>query len=205
MNRAVSVSQLMKTEHNTLDFHGSWLDLIGKPERTGSIMIWGNSANGKTRFALQFAKYLTNFGRVTYNALEEGASQSMKLAFRDVGMEECKTKLVLLDKEPVVPNLIKRLEKPKSPNFVFIDSFQYAQLNYEQYKLLIDRFRKKLFVFVSHADGKHPAGRVAKSVRYDAFVKIWVEGFRAFAEGRYGGNGEPYTIWDKGAFEYYGF
>jgi len=43
---------------------------------------------------------------------------------------------------------------------------------------------------------------VAKSVKYDANIIIRVEGFRAFATGRYGG-GDPYTIWEEGALKYW--
>jgi len=204
MNRAVSVSELMKTNHRAIEFKGQWKNSIGRPEKTGSWIIWGNSGNGKTRFALQLAKYLCNFGRVAYNSLEEGASLSMKKAFIETGMEAVKTKIILLDKEPI-PELIARLEKKKSPDFIFLDSAQYSGMNYKQYQLLIERFRNKLFILISHADGKQPAGRVAKSIRFDSFVKIWVEGYRAFPTSRYAdGKAEPYTIWEKGAFEYWG-
>lgn len=203
MNRAVSVSGLMQMNHRPMAFEGEFQKLIGRPQKTGSMLIWGNSANGKTRFALQLAKYMCKFDRVAYNSLEEGASHSMKHAFIETGMQEVKRKLILLDKEPI-PDLIKRLERKKSPGIIIIDSIQYSGLNYKQYQLLLERFRNKLFILISHADGKHPAGRVAKSIRFDAFVKIRIEGYRAFANGRYGGSGEPYTIWDKGAYDYWG-
>lgn len=197
--RAVSVAELMKTNHKPLDFSGPFFDLMGKPQKTGSILIWGPSGNGKTRLAIQLAKYLCNFGRVGYNALEEGTSLSLQKSFIAEGMQEVKRRIVIYDKEPI-SEIIKRLEQHKSPDFVFIDSLQYAGLNYKQYQLLIERFRNKLFVFTSHADGKHPAGSVAKSVRYDAHVKIWVEGYKAFAASRYGG-GKEYVIWQHGANE----
>jgi len=109
-------------------------------------------------------------------------------------------RFILLDKEPI-DELITRLEKKKGPDVVIIDSLQYTGMSYKEYKILKDRFRNKLFIFISHAEGSHPEGRVAKSVRYDAFVKIWVEGFVAYPSGRYGGS-EPYTIWDEGADNY---
>jgi hypothetical protein len=201
LQRAVSVSQLMKTTLKGLPFEGDWLASFGKPEITGSWLIWGNSGNGKTRFALQLAKYLTSFCKnVAYDSLEEGVSLSFRNAVSDCGMQECSRRFILLDKEPV-PDLIERLEKHKSPDIIIIDTLQYTGLNYADYKILRDRFRNKLFILLSHADGRHPAGRVARSIRYDAFVKIWVEGYRAFPVSRYGG-GEPYTIWEEGAENY---
>jgi hypothetical protein len=146
-------------------------------------------------------KYLTQFGRVAYNSLEEGISQSLKRAIMDCGLVGVR-RFILLDKEPIT-DLILRLQKPKSPDVVFIDSIQYSGLNYRDYRQLRDTNRNKLFIFISHADGKEPAGRTAKSVRYDANIKIYVEGYRAFAASRYGG-GEPFTIWEDGAERIYG-
>lgn len=198
IQRAVSINALVNTKHNVLDFDGAWLNLIGKPELTGSWLIWGGSGSGKTRFALQLAKYLTKFGKVAYNSLEEGASYSLRRAILDVNMIEVKRRFIVLDKEPV-NELVARLKKHKSPNIVFIDSVQYTGLNYKQYIALIEQFRNKLFVFISHADGKHPQGRVAKSIRYDAMVKMFVDGYRVPSpESRYGG-GQPFTIWQDGA------
>ena len=198
--RAISIHQLYRTNIRSLEFTGEWLDAIGCPEPSGSWLIWGNSGNGKTRFALQLAKYLCTLGRkVAYDSLEEGVSLSLRNAIEDCNMQEVSRRFVLLDKEPV-PELTERLKMKKSPEVIIIDSIQYTGLTYADYKLLKDRFRTKLFILVSHAEGSHPAGRVARSIRFDANVKIWIEGFQAFAASRYGG-GEPYMIWDEGAFK----
>jgi hypothetical protein len=201
LNRAISVSQLYSTKHNVVEFEGAWYDAIGKPELKGAWLIWGDSANGKTRFALQLCKYLAQFTRVAYDSLEEGASLSMKRAFKEVGMEDVGRRVMLLDNEPM-DELRIRLRKRRSPNVIIIDSVQYSGMNYKDYRNLRAEFDNKLFILISHAEGKQPAGRTAKSIRYDAFVKIRVEGYRAFCAGRYGG-GVPYTIWDEGAANYY--
>jgi hypothetical protein len=199
--RAISVSQLETMTFNELPFDGAWAELIGKPEISGAWLIWGDSGNGKTRFALQLCKYMARFCRVAYNSMEEGASKSMKKAFREVGMDEVKRNVILLDNEPIV-DLKERLRKRRSPDAVVIDSVQYTGMTYRDYTSLRAEFRNKLFIMISHADGKNPAGRTAKSIRYDAFVKIRVEGYRAFALSRYGG-GKPFTIWEEGAAAYY--
>lgn len=203
IKRALTVSDLKAYRATTIDFEGEWLQSIGRPELTGSWIIWGNPANGKTRFALQLAKYLAGFCKVAYNSLEEGLSLSMKEAVMSMGMADVSRHFVLLDKEPV-SELSARLRRRKSPDVIIIDSLQYTGLSYADYKRLRDEFRTKLFVFVSHAEGREPKGNVAKSVRYDAFVKILVEGYKAFPQSRYGGNSE-YVIWDKGAREYWDY
>ena len=201
MSKAYSTHNLLKMKFNELDFTGDWLSLIGKPEIRGSWIIWGGSTNGKTRCALQLAKKLAEFGKVVYNSLEEGASKSIQNAVRQTNMLDVGNKFNLLDVEPI-DELKERLRKDKKIKFVIIDSLQYSGLNYSDYKELKDEFSKKLFVFVSHADGKEPAGATAKAIKYDAFVKIWIEGYKAFAQSRYGG-GTPYTIWEEGANKYH--
>ncbi len=201
MKRAISHTELLNRKFKGLPFEGDWLEALGQPELTGSWLIWGNSGNGKTRFALQLAKYLCKFVRVAYNPLEEGASLSFQAAVADVNFNGSGRRFLILDKEPIA-DLIARLEKPKSPEVVIIDSVQYSGLKYADYIALRDRFRRKLFILVSHADGKLPEGRVAKSIRYDAMIKIWVEGYRAYPISRYGG-GLPYTIWHEGAAQLY--
>lgn len=196
MARAASVDQVLRTRFKVLPFEGEWKDSIGCPELTGSWIVWGNSGNGKTRFALQLCKYLCQFGRVAYDSLEEGVSVSLVKAIKETHMMEVRRKFVVLDKEPI-DQLTERLEKPKSPDIVCVDSLQYTGMSYEQYKALKERFPKKLFIWISHADGTLPEGRVAKKVRFDSNVKVFVQAYRAEPVSRYGG-GKPYIIWEEG-------
>ncbi|MCF6184226.1 MAG: hypothetical protein L3J56_06310 [Bacteroidales bacterium] len=200
MKQGYGIEQFYGKKTKTLDFTDEWLALIGKPEVKGSWFIWGNSGNGKTIFSVKLAKYLSTFGRVLYNSLEEGLSASLKRAFK-LAEVSGKDKITLLDKEPM-NELAERLRKRKSPKFIIIDSFQYTGLNAMTYKQLTNEFSNKLFIFVSHADGKQPSGRTAKTVHYDANVKIWIDGFKAFSKSRYGGT-EPLTIWEEGAKKYW--
>ena len=203
--RALSVIDILSYKPKVMNFEGRWFDSFGTPELSGCWLIWGNSGNGKTRFALQLCKYLTNFGRVAYNSLEEGLSFSMKLAVIETGMVCVSRRFVLLDKEPV-PELIARLEKKRSPDIVVIDSLQYSGLDKLSAKELTLRFPRKLFVLVSHAEGNHPAGRTAKSIRFDANLKLRVEGYKIpepisrFKEGRC----NEFVIWEERAKEYWG-
>lgn len=202
MGRALSVDNVLSKRRKLLAFDGEWLEAMGRPEMTGTWIIWGGSGSGKTTFTMQLAKYLTRFGRVAYNSMEEGDSESIKRAFQRVGMREVKRRLVLLDNE-AIDELKERLRKHKSPEVIIIDSLQYSDMSYKEYKALRDEFRNKLFVIISHAEGREPEGKVAKKVRYDAFVKIRVEGYRAFVVSRFGG-GRPYDVWPEGAAQYHG-
>jgi hypothetical protein len=39
---------------------------------------------------------------------------------------------------------------------------------------------------------------------YDATLKIWVEGYRAFSKGRFIGSTGQYDVWAEGAERYWG-
>lgn len=199
--RAISVEQLLKMKFDVMEFEGKYLNSFGKPELSGVWLIWAHSGNGKTHFALQLAKYLTHFGKVAYNTMEEGARLTFQMAAEATNIREVSGRFTVLSRESI-SDLTERLSKRKSPDIIFIDSFQYTGLTKKGYIALKEKFPKKLFVFVSHAEGKHPEGRTAKFVRYDADIKIRVEGYKAFPVSRYGGN-EEFVIWDEGAYEYW--
>lgn len=198
--RAISVDEILRKKFIEMPFEGKWYRSFGEPERSGVWMLWGNSGNGKTSFALQMAKYLTKFGKVAYNSLEEGPRKSLQVAIKREHIRQVAKRFVILSED--IEDLRERLSKRKSPDIIITDSFQYTGLTKPQYKALKKDFPNKLFIFISHAEGKQPEGRSAKFVRYDADVKIWVEGYRASIVSRFGG-GEALTIWEEGAAEYH--
>lgn len=202
MGRAKSVSELLAMKVETFPFKDEWYNAFGEPERRGVWLIWGNSGTGKTTFVVQLCKYLCQFERVIYNSLEEGACGTMKNTLLRCGMLDVKRRFLLLDCEPL-DELSQRLMKRKSPGVVVIDSFQYTQMNYKQYIAFKERHKDKLIIFVSHADGKLPSGRSARSVMYDATQKVYVEGYRAFSKGRFNGPKMAIDIWPEEAFEYW--
>lgn len=198
--RAYSVKNVLDAKFETLPFNGIWEDAIGCPELTGSWIIYGHPKSGKTSFAMMLAKYLTNFARVFYNSIEEGLSLSIQCAYQRVDMNEVSGKIIL-DKEQIA-DVIERLKKNKSPRIIFIDSVQFADLKFSEYKKLKSMFPDKLFVYISHIEGKQPEGVTARRIWRDSNVSIYVEGFRAFPVGRYGG-GEHIDIYEEAAIEYW--
>ncbi|MXV37696.1 hypothetical protein GO491_03225 [Flavobacteriaceae bacterium Ap0902] len=205
MKRAYSVSNILNKRFKTLDFQGEWKASLGQPDKAFSAMAWGGSSNGKTDFMIQLAKYLCNFGRVAYNSMEEGVSHTFQMAMERHFMESVDGKFILLDREPW-GEMVARMKRHKSPQFLIVDSIQYAGITRKEYKELKEymKSKNKGLIFLSHAQGKEPKGALAQFIRYDVDIKIPVEGFRAFPEGRLNGGGEPYTIWHDGAAKYHG-
>jgi len=198
-----SVHDLESTEFDVMEFEGKWLESFGKPEKSGVWIIYGESYNGKTNFTVQLAKYLTNFvkHKVLINSLEEGKTESLKLTSKRSNLSTVGDK-ILFGNRVSIEKVKERLRKQRSPDVIVTDSVQYTDLNKADFKKLKDEFPDKLWLFVSHADGKEPRGSLAKLIKNDAMIKIRVEGFRAFPESRFGG-GEPFDIDAERAAKYH--
>jgi hypothetical protein len=201
MKRALSVDNVLNAKFNGLQFEGKWKLVIGTPPRAHSWAIWGQSASGKTTFNFQLAKYISQFERVLYNSLEEGLSMSIQAAYKRANIT--KTDKVQLVSESM-KDLEKRLLKPKSANVVFIDSTKYIRFRWADYERFCEMFPNKILIWVMHAKGSEPKGALAEDIRYDSFVKIYVEGFRAFISSRFTENGDGHIdVWPEGAKIYY--
>lgn len=205
MQRGYTPNEILSKKFNLLDFEGEWRESLGTPDKAFSAIVWGASTNGKSSFAMQLARYLTNFGKVAYNSLEEGVSHTMKMNLQRHFMGTTVSKFLLLDREPITM-LMERMAKHKSQDFLIIDSLQYMGINRQQYKelKLLMLQKKKGLIFVSHAQGKEPKGALADFIRYDVDLKLRIEGYRMFPSGRLNGGGTPYTIWHEGAAKYWG-
>ena len=204
--RAISNKNVMRARFETVDFDGEFLSSFGKPELRGAWMVFGGSGTGKTTFLMMGCKYLTRFGKVAYDSLEQGLSLSLQRAWERVGMSEVGNKITLLDREDLA-GLISRLKKKKSPDIIVIDSLQYLLgFTIRDYLRLRLLFPSKLFIFVSHERNGQPDGVVAQKIRYDADIKIRTLGYKAFFTTRYQNGdegGADFTIWEKGARDYW--
>ena len=204
MARAYSASEVLAKKVPSIPFEGKWRAAFGEPGRTGVWLVWGQSANGKSSFAMQLARELCKYGKVAYNSLEESLSLSFQQNMQRCRMGEVGGRFLILDRESL-EELSLRLDKQRSPDFIIIDSLQYTGLNYAEYKRLKEKHPKKLFIFISHADGDRPKGATATKVQYDADMKILVQGYRAICKGRYIPEaGQHYSIWAEAEAKYWG-
>lgn len=196
-----TAKELDELNEKAFAFEGDWEDLVGKPAEKGVWIVWGKSFQGKTAFCIRLVKYLASLGKkIAYVSLEEGAGKSIQRAWQRENMVSENARVSLWS-ELTVEELKEELRKQRSPNVVVIDSLQYLGINYQGYKLLKEEFKNKLFIFVSQAtDQKEPMGTTAVKIRYDAGVKIMVDGFIATGNSRYGG-GKPMIIWEKGVMD----
>ena len=208
MKKAYSIADVLRQRPRTLSHVGPFERLFGHPAASGVWFVWGQSGNGKSSFVMQLCKALLhsdNGMTLVYDSLEESTSETFRQSLLRHGMQSVRGFQVL--QPEYVDDLIRRLHKKRSPDIVVIDYVQHMMISFRDYIRLKEAFPQKLFIFISQADGKNPSGKAAKAIMYDASLKIWVEGYRAFSKGRYFGPDplhSDYTIWDERARLYWG-
>lgn len=194
---------MMAIKNRTIPLSKPWADAFGAPGWTGVWFVWGRSGSGKTSFMLQLCKELCRHFKGAYNSLEEGTSVTIQNAIRQHNMMSVNSRLSFLNAEPI-EELSIRMNKRMSPHFYVIDSIQYTGLNIDSLRSFVDAHKNKLIIFVSQTVGNIPAGRTAQKAKFDAALKIWVDGFRAKSYGRTSGPVGYYDIWPERAREFWG-
>lgn len=205
MARVLGLKQLLQRKYTFLEnLPEEIIHSFGRLTHNFIMIIWGLSGNGKSNLMMQLLRAFMPFGKVLYVGLEEGFEASMQMnVLRHLREDVDAGRIEFADHEMTYDALVIKLKKKKSPRFIIIDSIQYWNISYEQYKRLKEMFKNKSFIFISHAKGKEPDGKTAEKIRYDAPIKVFVQGFLAFVTSRYGGN-KPYVIWEEGAKKYWG-
>jgi hypothetical protein len=196
MGRALGVTEFLAKKFDVLEFDSHWLESYDRPERNFSAMFYGESGNGKTEYTTMFAKYLTKFGSVLYNSIEQGSSRSLQASWERQGMHEVKGRITLADRESY-GSMILRLKKKNSPNFVIIDSTRYMRLTYDMWQELRGMFKKKSFILIAHGSGDNPKSYSDKEILFDVDIKVQVKAYQAIPRCRFGGN-KPYIFYQEG-------
>ena len=194
--RAYTYEDLARKKYKTLPLKGVWKEHLGDIERSGSILIYGDSGHGKTTYALQLMRELCQGEKVLYNSLEECGSLSLLTNLERTGLKQYKNKYLVCG-EPL-DNLIQRLSRPQQPKIVFIDSVQavFRGKKTEDYHNLILQFPQTLFIGISQISKGMPKGAVAEEFYWFCQDRVLVSHFKAYIEKtRTGGNElEPYII-----------
>lgn len=206
-SKTLTVQQLLRINHADVSH------LLSEPLRKSlgaiddafDIFIYGNSGDGKSSFSGQLIKQLSPLGRILHLTYEEGHSQTAKLNIIRSGLTELKE--YRIRDNCSFEELMALLAKRSAPKIVVIDSWQYARFTKDQWLTLKDMYvkgrKKKIFIVISHADGKKPRGSSAIDAMYDAQIKVFVKGKIAFVKSRYEGSGN-YVIWEEGAKQAWG-
>lgn len=199
MKRAYSPKEIAKKTYKTLPWGGRWEEAFGLPEERATWFISGASASGKSSFVMQLAYELTHYGQVLYLSYEEGLNQSFqeRLLRFDLDKRQGWFRVVPND---TLDDLTARLKKRHSAKFIIVDSFQMSHWDYAEVENLVQNvFPKKCFIFISQEEKGQPTGKPARRLRYLADVKVRVQGFRAYCQGRFNPDaGNSFVVWEEG-------
>ena len=199
MKRAYSPKEIAKKTYKTLPWGGRWEESFGLPEENSTWFISGASASGKSSFVMQLAYELTHYGQVLYLSYEEGLNQSFqeRLLRFDLDKRQGWFRVVPND---TLDDLTARLKKRHSAKFIIVDSFQMSHWDYAEVENLVQNvFPKKCFIFISQEEKGQPTGKPARRLRYLADVKVRVQGFRAYCQGRFNPDaGNSFVVWEEG-------
>lgn len=211
MGKRLNVAQLVEKKYTLVEgLSEEFKAAFGEIEDSFTAIIYGDSGNGKTNFLIKLLKEFKDLGDMLYVSYEEAHGKTIQdLIFRHNLHEELPN-LRFSDGE-TAEELITLLKKKRGPKIIVIDSWQFSGLTIEDYKTLKKQFvfgktlgRRKIFLFISHVNGKVPDGKSAVEIKRDANIKILVEGFLAIVEvSRYGG-GKNMVIWEERAKQYWG-
>jgi hypothetical protein len=172
--------ELIKKEFVSLPFEGKFLELIGKPSKLFSGIIWGLPKGGKSNFSLRFADYLQEyFGKVVYVAAEEGESVTLQDKFKEIGG----SKITVIETRN--RDVIRDYLNEKDYDFVFIDSINNAGIDSEFLEILKTENPDKSFISIVQATkGGNFKGDQALTHNCDFIIKV-VAGV-AYHTGRFG-------------------
>ncbi len=171
--------ELIEKKFDSLEFEGKFLELIGKPSKLFSAIIWGLPKGGKSNFSIRFADYLQEyFGDVVYIAAEEGESVTLQEKIKAIGG----SKVTFAENKD--RQSIREYLQSKSCDFVFIDSINNAGIDNEFLELIKQENPTKSFISIVQATkGGNFKGDQALTHNCDFIIKV-VAGI-AYHSGRF--------------------
>ncbi len=202
--RAYSYNDIERRKFKILPLQGEWLRHLGdEVERTGSILIMGDSGHGKTTYAMKLMKALCKIEKVYYNTVEEGMKASFRRSLRLNGLQTVKSKFIFQSES--YDEMVTRLKQKYQPKIVIIDSIQYCfrGKTKDDYLKLIEMFPDTLFIGISHIKKGQVIGAVAEEFYWLCQNRIYIEDFKAYIDkSRCGGDQKtPYIISQEKAAE----
>lgn len=174
--RVLDSKTLSEKHFETWEFKSQWLSFFGTPEYGFCCVIYGRPGQGKSTFALQFAKYLaSNHGRVIYFSSEEGHTKTMANKLKENKHEN----LLISSAKNIVELEIDIRENP-SP-FIFIDSVNTYNLNVNQIEKLREDYPKISFILI-YQSTKNGALRGSNEILHNSDILVRVENGMAETE-----------------------
>jgi len=147
-----NVKTIREKRFDTIHLDNYYRNLFGDPESKFTAMCYGPSGSGKSVFTLRFANYYADLiGKALYNSHEERVNQTIQERIVKFNIHSPK---LFFGNALKYDEMIHKIER-NHYRLVIIDSVQYMDFTYEQYKELRRTFakRKLAIVMVSFGTG----------------------------------------------------
>lgn len=212
MGKRLNVKQMVQKKYTLIDgLNEDMQALLGQLEDSFTAIIYGGSGHGKTNFLVKLMKELKTVGDMLYVSYEEAHGKTIQDLILRHKLDEELPNLKFSDGE-TIGELTSMLRKKRSPKLIVLDSWQFSGLTLDDYKLLKKEFvfgksvgKRKIFLIISHVNGKMPDGKTAIDIKKDCNIKIRVEGFVAFVDtSRYGNTKQTMVVYEERAQQYWG-
>lgn len=175
-SKIVNMEEFKAMNFEVLEFNNEYQNLIGNPPKGFAMLIYGESGNGKSTWAIKFAEYLSeNFGEVLYNSSEEGFGETLK------------RKLPTESKNLYVSEF-RKFEEFKNAigskyGFIFIDSVNDMDITAEQLRELREINKNRSIIYLMQAT-KGGVYRGDSTFKHDSDFVIKLEKFNPICEKR---------------------
>lgn len=207
--KSLGVQQFLEKKFKLLEITDpQWQGILGHLPQGFVGSIHGKSGQGKTEFCVRLAKLLCRFGKAAWLSYEQGHGYDLQRAIIRNRIADVAGAFIPLDpnqkRKPglsMYEELDQYLSRRGSPQYVFIDSLDYLELDFEQYKHLKLKHAKKGIIFINHEKGNEPKTAIGQRIAYDGTFTIQVKNYIASpVKSRVGGIAE-YIIWEERARE----
>lgn len=200
MARTLGVSQILNKQYKVLEMSDEWKNYIGTLPDPFSMIVIGQPKNGKTSFVMRLCRHLADYHKVFYSSLEEGDSKTIQDALILANMQDVVGSFFLGDGYTYA-DLWEKLDKPRSPKIIVIDSLDYMKLTFEQWKKLNKKYPNKSWIIIcwgkySSKEFAIPDDYFGRKIKYQVGTVVRVQDFIVETRGRYGST-EKLVLWNK--------
>lgn len=176
-HQVMSLEDFQKVEFVNLEMSEEYKNLFGNPPENFSMLVYGESGNGKSTWTINFAEYLANkHGRVLFNSSEEGLGETLRRKLIDknskyLDLSQCKN----------FESLKNTLPQKGKYRFLIIDSINDMNLTVKDLKELraMDTNRAVIYIMQATKAGEYKGD---SGFRHEADYVIKLENYTAICE-----------------------
>jgi hypothetical protein len=187
----INSQKLKLMKFKSLPFQGKWNMFFGNPSFNFYCVLSGMPGEGKSTFAIQFAKYLAdNVGRVIYISSEEGFSKT----FNDkILNNNAESKYFDVADLKTFDDIIRKVA-PETYNFIFIDSLDNMKIDIDKMKKIRKQYQNSAIITISQST-KDGQMRGSNELVHDCDIAVKVEnGIATTKKNRFKERGMTYEV-----------